>query len=236
MKLPRVSILVPLRREEAVAARLLEALQAMDYPPALLDIKLVLEADDAITRAAIDRAALPPTIEVVTVPADALQTKPRAMNYALPFCRGDIVGVYDAEDRPDPGQIRAVVAPPAVGAAGGRLRAGLPRLLQRRGQLARPAASRSNTRSGSGWCCSGCSGSGCRSRSAAPASSSAAACSSAIGGWDAHNVTEDADLGMRLARFGYRCEMIASTTWEEANCRVLAVDHASGRAGSRAMR
>ena len=57
-----------------------------------------------------------------------------------------------------------------------------------------------------------------------------------IGAWDAHNVTEDADLGMRLARFGYRCEMIASTTWEEANCRALAVDQASARAGSRAMR
>ena len=68
-KLPRVSILVPLLREEAVARRLLEALAAMDYPAALLDIKLVLEADDAITRAAIDRAVLPPTIEVVTVPA-----------------------------------------------------------------------------------------------------------------------------------------------------------------------
>jgi cellulose synthase/poly-beta-1,6-N-acetylglucosamine synthase-like glycosyltransferase len=41
-----------------------------------------------------------------------------------------------------------------------------------------------------------------------------------IGGWDAHNVTEDADLGMRLARFGYRCDMIPSTTQEEANCRM----------------
>ena len=58
-KLPRVSILVPLLREEAVARRLLEALAAMDYPAALLDIKLVLEADDAITRAAIARAELP---------------------------------------------------------------------------------------------------------------------------------------------------------------------------------
>ena len=125
-KLPRVSILVPLLREEAVAQRLLEALAAMDYPAALLDIKLVLEADDAITRAAIDRAVLPPTIEVVTVPADTLRTKPRAMNYALPFCRGDIVGVYDAEDRPDPGQIRAVVAhlqaaPPEVACVQGYL-------------------------------------------------------------------------------------------------------------------
>ena len=125
-KLPRVSILVPLLREEAVAQRLLEALQAMDYPAALLDIKLVLEADDAVTRAAIDRAVLPPTIEVIPVPPDGLKTKPRAMNYALPFCRGDIVGVYDAEDRPEPGQIRAVVshlqsAPPEVACVQGYL-------------------------------------------------------------------------------------------------------------------
>ena len=125
-KLPRVSILVPLLREEAVAERLLQALAAMDYPAALLDIKLVLEADDTVTRAAIDRATLPPTIEVVAVPADGLKTKPRAMNYALPFCRGDIVGVYDAEDRPEPGQIRAVVhhlqaAPPEVACVQGYL-------------------------------------------------------------------------------------------------------------------
>ena len=57
-----------------------------------------------------------------------------------------------------------------------------------------------------------------------------------IGAWDAHNVTEDADLGMRLARFGYRCEMIASTTWEEANCRSSDPGSGSGRAGSRATR
>ncbi len=218
-KLPRVSILVPLLREEAVAERLLEALRAMDYPAALLDIKLVLEADDTITRAAIGRAALPPTIEVVTVPADALKTKPRAMNYALPFCRGDIVGVYDAEDRPEPGQIRAVVshlqsAPPEVACVQGYL---------------------DFYNSGDNWL------SRCFTLEYAiwfrvvllgvqrlglpiPLGGTSVFFRrnvlERIGAWDAHNVTEDADLGMRLARFGYRCEMIASTTWEEANCRV----------------
>ncbi len=39
-----------------------------------------------------------------------------------------------------------------------------------------------------------------------------------LGGWDAHNVTEDADLGFRLARHGYRTEMLVTTTHEEANC------------------
>ena len=106
-----ISLLVPLWREEKVAAQLIDALAAMEYPASLLDIKLVLEECDETTRAAIARATLPPTIEIINVPADrdGLRTKPRAMNYALPFCKGEIVGVYDAEDRPHPGQIRAVV-------------------------------------------------------------------------------------------------------------------------------
>ena len=41
-----------------------------------------------------------------------------------------------------------------------------------------------------------------------------------LGGWDPYNVTEDADLGMRLARFGYGAAVIGSTTYEEAPARV----------------
>jgi cellulose synthase/poly-beta-1,6-N-acetylglucosamine synthase-like glycosyltransferase len=219
-KLPQVSILVPLLREEAVAQRLLEALAAMDYPPALLDIKLVLEAEDAITRAAIERAELPPTIEVVTVPPDGLKTKPRAMNYALPFCRGDIVGVYDAEDRPDPGQIRAVVqhladAPPEVACVQGYLdfynsgRNWLSRCFTLEYAIWFRVVLHGVQRLGIPIPLGGTTVFFRRN------------VLEKIGAWDAHNVTEDADLGMRLARFGYRCEMLSSTTWEEANCRVL---------------
>ena len=217
-KLPRVSILVPLRREEAVAERLLEALKAMDYPAALLDIKLVLEADDEITRAAIDRTALPPTIEVVTVPADMLQTKPRAMNYALPFCRGDIVGVYDAEDRPDPGQILAVVrhlqsAPPEVACVQGYLDFY---------NASDSLLSRCFTLEYAIWfrvVLLGVERLGLPIPLGGTSVFFRRGMLESMGAWDAHNVTEDADLGMRLARFGYRCEMIDSTTWEEANCR-----------------
>jgi len=218
-KLPRVSILVPLLREEKVAQRLLEALAAMDYPAALLDIKLVLEEDDVITRAALAQAALPRSVEVLSVPTDLLKTKPKAMNYALPFCRGDIVGIYDAEDRPDPGQIRAVVQ---------HLQSAAPEVACVQGYL-------DFYNSGDNWL------SRCFTLEYAiwfrvvllgvqrlglpiPLGGTTVFFRRGIleqlGGWDAHNVTEDADLGMRLARFGYRCEMIASTTWEEANCRV----------------
>lgn len=215
--LPKVSLLVPLWHEERVAARLLEALGAMEYPAPLLDIKLVLEEADATTRAAIARCILPPTIEIITVPDGHLRTKPLAMNYALPFCRGAIVGVYDAEDRPDPTQLRTIVrhltdAPDDVACVQGYLdfyndRANwLARcftieyavwfriLLTAIERLGLPVPLGGTTVF-------------FRRRVL-----------ERLGAWDAHNVTEDADLGMRLARAGYRCEMVATTTLEEANC------------------
>ncbi len=218
-KLPRVSVLVPLLREEAVTGRLLDALAAMDYPAPLLDIKLVLEEDDAITSAAIKRADLPPTIDVITVPADGLRTKPRAMNYALPFCEGEIVGVYDAEDRPDPDQLRIVVAhlhnaPPNVACVQGYLDF----YNDRQNWL-----SRCFTLEYAIWfrvILHGVQRLGIPIPLGGTTVFFRRSVLEEIGAWDAHNVTEDADLGMRLARFGYRCEMINSTTWEEANCRI----------------
>ncbi len=217
-KLPRVSILVPLLREEAVAGRLMEAMRAMDYPPALLDIKLVMEEDDIITRMAIERATLPVTIQPIMVPSDTLKTKPRAMNYALPFCDGEIVGVYDAEDRPDTAQIRDVVrhlqnAPPEVAC----VQAYLDFYNSDRNWI-----SRCFTLEYAIWFRIILLGVQ-KLRIPIPLGGTSVffrrSVLEKIGAWDAHNVTEDADLGMRLARFGYRCEMIHSTTWEEANFR-----------------
>jgi len=217
-KLARVSILVPLLREEKVASRLLDALSAMDYPCALLDIKLVLEEDDEITRAAIAQAPLPTTIDVITVPTDTLRTKPRAMNYALPLCEGEIVGVYDAEDRPDPGQIRAVVealqtAPPEVACVQGYLDFY---------NTSRNWLTRCFTIEYAIWfrvILHGVQRLGIPIPLGGTTVFFRRRVLERIGAWDAHNVTEDADLGMRLARFGYRCEMLPSTTLEEATVR-----------------
>jgi glycosyltransferase XagB len=216
-RLPKVSVLVPLWREERVAEQLLKALGAMEYPAPLLDIKLVLEEEDVTTRAAIERCTLPPTIEIVTVPFGALRTKPLAMNYALPFCRGDIVGVYDAEDRPDPGQLRAVVhhlmdSGPEVACVQGYLDF----YNDRKNWIARAF-----TVEYAVWFRVFLTG---VQRLGLPVPLGGTTVFfrrrvlEEIGAWDAHNVTEDADLGMRLARFGYRCEMIPTTTLEEANC------------------
>lgn len=216
-RLPRVSVLVPLWREARVAEQLLDALGAMEYPAPLLDIKLVLEEEDLTTRAAIDRCPLPPTIDIVTVPSGALRTKPLAMNYALPFCRGEVIGIYDAEDRPDPGQLRAIVhhlmdASPDVACVQGYLDF----YNDRKNWI-----SRSFTIEYAVWFRVFLTG---VQRLGLPIPLGGTTVFfhrrmlEEIGAWDAHNVTEDADLGMRLARFGYRCEMIPTTTLEEANC------------------
>ena len=104
--LPVYSILVPLHGEAEVLPRLVKCLLTLDYPTPKLDILLVLETSDAETRAAAAALDLPGCIRVVLVPPGGPQTKPKALNYALQLARGDFVVVYDAEDRPEPGQLR----------------------------------------------------------------------------------------------------------------------------------
>jgi glycosyltransferase XagB len=105
-ELPVYTVLVPLFREARVLGQLVEALSRLDYPAAKLDIKLILEAGDIETRAAVEQMALPDSFEVLVVPEAPPQTKPKALNYGLQFARGDLVAIYDAEDVPARGQLR----------------------------------------------------------------------------------------------------------------------------------
>lgn len=108
-RLPKVSVLVPLYKEHEILPRLITRLARTDYPKELLDICLVLEESDRQTQMAVQKTTLPPWMRVVQVPSSRLKTKPRAMNYALDFCQGDIVGIYDAEDAPEADQIMRIV-------------------------------------------------------------------------------------------------------------------------------
>jgi len=215
-KRPRVSVLIPLFREEKVIPSLLSAMDALTYPKELLDIKILLEEHDDMTRAALERANLPHWAHPIIVPPDTLQTKPRAMNYALPYCTGSIIGIYDAEDRPDPDQIDKVVA---------HLVAAPPRIVAVQCNLdfyntEDNWLSRCFTIEYASWfrvIMRGMQRLGLPLPLGGTSVFMRRSALEEIGGWDAHNVTEDADLGMRLARFGYRCEMVDSTTWEEAN-------------------
>lgn len=217
---PVVSILVPLYQEPEVADILIKRLEKIIYPKALLDVLLILEENDTVTQEALAKVALPPWIRVIPVPDGQPRTKPRAMNYALDFCRGAIVGIYDAEDAPDPDQIDRVVArfasaPPDLVCLQGVLDYYNPR----QNWLARCFSIEYAS-----WFRVMMPGMA-RLGFAIPLGGTTLffrrAALEHLGGWDAHNVTEDADLGFRLARHGLRTEMIASTTGEEANCHAL---------------
>ncbi len=216
--LPKVSILVPLFRETEIAHALIARLSRLTYPKCLLDVILVLEEEDELTQQTLAEIDLPPWVRPVIVPDGKPRTKPRAMNYALDFCQGDIIGIFDAEDAPDPDQITVVArrfqqAPGDVACLQGVLDYYNPR----QNWLARCFTIEYAT-----WFRVMLPGMA-RLGLAIPLGGTTLFFRrnvlEELGGWDAHNVTEDADLGFRLARHGYRTEMVNTVTEEEANCR-----------------
>ena len=218
--LPVVSVMVALYHEAAIAPRLVRRLGRLEYPAHLLDILLVVEADDHVTRSALETACLPENMRVIVVPDGALKTKPRALNHALGACRGSIVGIYDAEDAPAPDQITRIVErfharPEQVACLQGVL------------DFYNPHTnwlSRCFTIDYAMWfriILPGLERMGLAIPLGGTTVFFRRHILEKIGAWDAHNVTEDADLGMRLARHGYRTEVIATTTLEEANCRTI---------------
>lgn len=218
-RLPRISILVPLLKEKEIAGALITRLSRLTYPKSLLNVVLVLEQGDTVTRDTIARTDLPEWISVIEVPeANSLTTKPRALNYALDFCHGSIIGVWDAEDAPEPDQLERVVnrfqhAPKNVACLQGILDYYNTRTNW---------ISRCFTIEYATWW-----------RMILPGIARLGFVIPLGGttlffrrdileklcGWDAHNVTEDADLGVRLARQGYVTELLPTVTYEEANCR-----------------
>lgn len=220
MRKPVVSMMVPLFGEPDIAPRLVARLGALTYPRELLDIMLVVEEDDHLTRAALARSRLPHWMRVIPVPDSTLRTKPRALNYALKFARGSIIGVYDAEDAPAPDQLHRVAE---------RFAQGGPDLACVQGVLDyyNPATnwlSRCFTIEYAAWfrlILPGFEKLGLAVPLGGTTLFFRRDILDELGGWDAHNVTEDADLGIRLARHGYRTELLHTVTLEEANCRVL---------------
>ncbi len=213
--LPVYTVLVALHQEAAVARQLITALSRIEWPHARLDIKLICEEGDRETIAALKAVGLPAYMELVEVPDHLPRTKPKALSYALAGARGALVTVYDAEDRPHPLQLREAHA----------------RFLREGSDLACLQAPLEITNGGKNWL------------SGLFAVEYAALFGSLLpflarlqlplplggtsnhfrrsalvecGAWDPFNVTEDADLGTRLHRFGYRTGMISYPTREDA--------------------
>ncbi len=216
--LPVFTVLVPMFREAAMLPQLAQALRNLDYPLGKLDIKIVLESGDRETIEAARTLGLEGVFEIIVVPRSEPQTKPKACNFALRFARGEYLVIYDAEDRPEPDQLRKVVAtfrrsPPNTACVQCRLNyynvsenwltcmftldytlwfdqvlPGLERL-----GMPIPLGGTSN-----------------HFRTEVLRE---------LHAWDPFNVTEDADLGIRIGQKGYRVGVVDSTTFEEASCR-----------------
>lgn len=212
---PTYAVLVPLYDEAEIVPGLVAALLAIDYPQDRLAIRFVVEEDDSRTHEALRRHMLPPCMRVLVVPRGVPRTKPRALVVALEQTPGELVVVFDAEDLPEPDQLRHAAdvfrrEPEQLACLQACLNTFNPDetwltrqftieysalfdlilpALQRYG-LPLPLGGTSNH----------------FRRSALQG----------VLAWDPYNVTEDADLGVRIARFGMRVGVIGSTTWEEA--------------------
>ncbi len=217
---PVVSLIVPLFNEAAIAHALVQRLSRLSYPKSLLDVVLVLESEDTRTRQMIDAISLPAWMRVVRVPDGRLKTKPRALNYALNHTRGDIIGVLDAEDAPATDQIERIVeafhhAPANVACVQGILDF----YNTRSNWIARCFTIEYAT-----WfriVLAGAARLGLPIPLGGTTVYLKRSALKQVGGWDAHNVTEDADLGIRLSRHGYRTILIPTVTREEANNRMI---------------
>ena len=199
--------------------QLFESMLALDYPAARLDIKFVVEARSTTTIAAVEQRLGDPRFSLVPVPDAAPRTKPKALDFALPLCCGQYVVVFDAEDIPDPDQLwkaalcfrdspdlvclqahlviengpHSLLTSLFAGEYAGLFCVLLPALA--RWRLPMPLGGTSNH---------------FQLRALRE-----------LGGWDAFNVTEDADLGIRLARRRLRVEILQSRTRETAPTRLL---------------
>jgi cellulose synthase/poly-beta-1,6-N-acetylglucosamine synthase-like glycosyltransferase/transposase len=216
---PPYTILCPLYREAEVVPQFVQAMQALDYPAGKLQILFLTEENDAETRKAIAALHLPQHFSIVTVPDGQPRTKPRACNFGLLQATGDYVVIYDAEDIPDPLQLKKAVLTFAnhdadVACVQAKLNYYNPEqnLLTRwftveyclwfdltlpgmqQTKLPLPLGGTSNH--------------------------FRMELLRKVGAWDPFNVTEDCDLGLRLGRCGLKTIVLDSITYEEANSQV----------------
>lgn len=214
--LPTYTIICPLYREAEVVVELVQSLQALDYPRERLQALIVLEADDDLTLAAVQALPLPAFIQVLVVPRGTPQTKPRACNHALERAIGELVVIYDAEDMPDAGQLREAAARFAasdlsLACLQAPLRIedpGFSLFLPSQFRLEYAAHFEVLLPALARW--------GLPFPLGGTSNHFRTAILREQGGWDPYNVTEDADIGFRLAAAGYRLGVIDRPTWETA--------------------
>ncbi|GAB2826111.1 glycosyltransferase [Alpinimonas psychrophila] len=228
--LPVYTILVPVFHEANVVTKVIHHIGQLDWPTAKLQVLLIMEEDDVSTIQACKDARPPEYVDLLIVPAGSPMTKPRACNFALMFAQGDFLVIFDAEDRPDPNQLRVAYAAFLAADEATALdpttkplvcvQASLNYFNSRQNVLTRMFTLEYST-----WFDGMLPGMEALSLPIPLGGTSnhfRTPLLRQLGGWDPYNVTEDADLGMRAAVAKFRITTINSTTWEEACSEVPA--------------
>jgi len=214
--LPVYSVLLPMYHEAATLPNIAQSLRSLDYPLSKLDIKLILEQDDDETINKAKELGLEGIFEIIRVPDSLPKTKPKACNYALHFCRGELATIYDGEDAPEPDQLKKAViafrkAPENTAVIQARLNYF---------NVAENWLTRMFTMEYSLWFDFYLPALDTL-RIPIPLGGTSNHFKMGVlremEGWDPYNVTEDCDLGVRLTQAGYRVGVVNSTTFEEAN-------------------
>jgi hypothetical protein len=217
-ELPIYTVLVPAFGEANVVVELVEHLSKLDYPRDRLEVLLLLEEVDVGTIEAALGAGMPGFVRIVVVPDGQPRTKPKACNVGLTFAKGEFLVIYDAEDRPEPDQLRKSVA---------MFRAHGEELVCVQGRLNyfnsdENLLTRCFTLEYNHWfdlMLEGLSALRLPLPLGGTSNHFRTEPLRQLGGWDPHNVTEDADLGLRAAAKGFTVKTLDSTTYEEACCR-----------------
>lgn len=217
--LPVYTILIPVYKEKEVIADLIRNIQNLDYPPYKLDVCILLEEDDLETTEAVRSMDLPHYITPVVVPASQPRTKPKACNFGLIRARGKYAVIYDAEDRPEPDQLKKVyLAFQKLPESYVCVQSKLNYFNSKQNVLTRLF-----TQEYSVWFELLLVGI-MQIQTPIPLGGTSNHFKieflREVGAWDPFNVTEDADLGVRLFKKGYRTAIVDSRTWEEANSEV----------------
>jgi cellulose synthase/poly-beta-1,6-N-acetylglucosamine synthase-like glycosyltransferase len=215
-ELPPYTVLVPAYNEPEVVDDLIGAMARMEYPREKLQVLLLLEADDDVTIAAAARCRDSEAITTVLVPPAEPRTKPKACNYGMHFATGEIITIYDAEDIPEPLQLRRVVA--AFHGLSDDVACVQAKLAYHNGhQNLLTAWFTAEYGLWFGYLLPGMMRTGTPIPLGGTSNHLKHSVLRKIGSWDPHNVTEDADLGLRIAASGYRTAVLDSQTLEEAN-------------------
>jgi cellulose synthase/poly-beta-1,6-N-acetylglucosamine synthase-like glycosyltransferase len=217
---PIYSVIVAVYHESSVIPQLINQLMALSWPSSRLEILIACEKSDTATINALRDKVAPSRVQIIVAPKLGPQTKPRALSLALEAARGEFVVIYDAEDRPHPEQLmeayqRFQQEPTSTAC----LQAPLVVTNSSNGFLARMFSFEYAALFGALLPYLATSG-----RFIPLGGTSNHFRRSALihaGGWDPFNVTEDADLGTRLCRLGYRCGMITQPTFEDAPTRLV---------------